>query len=493
MQEAERVNILLIDDEKAVCDSLGLFLTELGHDVACAYDGQEGIDLFERKNFQLVFTDITMPRIDGFELLRRIRRIRGQMVDVVIITGHSDMKSVITALREGAYDYLQKPVNIDELAIVVDRVQEHLSLVITNRELTSQFEEKVKERVTEAETKLETYRNIFRENVGLNRILLHSRQMREIYGLAERYHRSPSVPVLIEGETGTGKELLARYIHYGSTMLAKPFIAINCSAIPTDLFESELFGHEAGAFTGSSSSSKKGQMEIAEDGTLLLDEIGEMPMSMQVKLLRVLEEREFYRVGGIKRISFKARIIASTNKSLMQEIEKRQFRSDLYHRLNVGYIEIPPLRQRREEIVPLAYDFLHRACERQGNQFIKGFASGAERFLESLPWPGNIRQLENAIERVVLLYECSMLGMEHFGFLVQGGVSEDSETSAGQRSENQIPVVQPGQLTIPAEGIDLDQLITNLIREAMRMSGGKKTQAARLLNISPRTISRRLE
>lgn len=486
------MNILVIDDEKPVCDSMSLFLSELGHDVSCAYDGQEGVELFERKRFHLVFTDITMPRMNGFDLLRRIKRNRSSLVDVVIISGHGDVQSAITALREGAYDYLQKPINIDELAIVVDRVQEHLSLRMTTEELTTQFEEKVKERVTEAETKLEKYRNIFRENVGLNRILIHSRRMREIYALAERFHRSPTVPVLIEGETGTGKELLARYIHYGPTMAAKPFIAINCAAIPGELFESELFGHESGAFTGSSSTSKKGQMEIAEDGTLLLDEIGEMPLSMQVKLLRVLEEREFYRVGGVKRIAFRARIIASTNKLLASEVDQKHFRGDLYHRLNVGYIEIPPLRERREEIIPLAYDFLRRACDRHGNHIIRGLSTDAERFLENLPWPGNIRQLENAIERAVLLTECPLLEPAHFDFLARKNPGNNTpETTVPVAPLHSSPGILP--VSIPGEGIDLDELITNLIKEAMRLAGGRKTLAAKLLNISPRTISRRLD
>lgn len=485
------MDILLIDDEPAVRESLSLFLTELGHTVTTASDGREGIEAYDSRPFPLVLTDITMPRMDGFELLRQIRKRRSGMTDVVIITGRGDVQSAVTALREGAYDYLAKPVNIEELAIVVERVQEHLSLKKTTEELTTRFEETVRERVTEAESKLERYRTVFRENVGLNKIGIYSRKMRDVFALAERFHRSPTVPVLIEGETGTGKELLARYIHYGPGMAAKPFIAINCAAIPGDLFESELFGHEAGAFTGSSSTSKKGQMEIAEDGTLLLDEIGEMPLSMQVKLLRVLEEREFYRVGGVKRIAFRARIVASTNKHLQDEVERRQFRSDLYHRLNVGYIEIPPLRQRREAIVPLAYDFLARACERHGNHVTRGFSPEAELLMEGLPWPGNVRQLENTIERIVLFHERPLIEPEHFDFVSRPAHSEMESRNIDVEPHSAAP--RRDILTIPPEGIDLDNLVTKLIDEAMRMTGGRKTAAAKLLNISPRTISRRLE
>ncbi len=485
------MEILLIDDERAARESLSLFLTELGHTVVTASDGREGIEAYDSRFFPLVFTDITMPRMDGFELLRQIRKRRTGMTDVVIITGHGDVQSAVTALREGAYDYLAKPVNIDELAIVVDRVQEHLSLKKTTEELTTRFEETVRERVTEAETKLERYRTVFRENVGLNKIGIYSKKMRDVFSLAERFHRSPTVPVLIEGETGTGKELLARYIHYGPGMAAKPFIALNCAAIPGDLFESELFGHEAGAFTGSSSSSKKGQMEIAEDGSLLLDEIGEMPLSMQVKLLRVLEEREFYRVGGVKRIAFRARIVASTNKRLQDEVERRQFRSDLYHRLNVGYIEVPPLRQRPEEIVPLAYDFLGRACDRHSNHVTKGFSAEAERLMESLSWPGNVRQLENTIERIVLFHEQALIEPEHFDFLSRTPQPESDIRNT--ETEPRSTARERNLISIPPEGIDLDDLVTKLIDEAMRMTGGRKTAAAKLLNISPRTISRRLE
>lgn len=482
------MNILLIDDEKATCESLSLFITELGHNVICGHNGQEGLELFEKHDIQLVFTDISMPKLDGFEFLKRVKKSRKKMVDVVIITGLRGVDTAITALREGAYDYLQKPVNIAELAIIIDRVSEHLSLKMTNEELTTRFEESVRERVSETESELEKYRNAFRENTGLQKLSIHSKKLGDIFTLGEKFHNSPSVPVLIEGETGTGKELLARYIHYGPDMEAKPFIAINCAAIPSDLFESELFGHESGSFTGSGTTAKKGQLEIAGDGTLLLDEIGDMPLAMQVKLLRALEEREFYRIGGVRRLKFKARIIASTNKSLNEEVENNRFRRDLYHRLNVGYLKIPPLRERVEEIVPLAYDLLKRACERHGKRLFKGISSEAEKFLEKLPWPGNIRQLENAIERVVILNDGPFISVEDLHFL-------ESESSGGTVPEDRDRKFHgSGKLgIIPEEGIDLDELIMQLVGEAMVMANGNKALAAKLLNISPRTITRRLE
>ncbi|MCE5250229.1 sigma-54 dependent transcriptional regulator [bacterium] len=498
------MNILLIDDNDAIRKSLSLFLTELGHDVTCAENGQEGLALFNRKQYHLVFTDIMMPKMDGFEFLNHIKNEMKSMVDVVIVTGHGNVDSAITALRSGAYDYLQKPVNLEELEVIIDRVSEHLSLKMTNEELTSRFEETVRERVIETENQLEKIRRAFRDNIGLN-ISIHSKKLDDLYKLAEKFHKSPLVPIIIEGETGTGKELLARFIHHGSEMVMKPFIALNCAAIPTELFESELFGHEAGAFTGANVSSKKGQFEIAGDGTLLLDEIGEMPLSTQVKLLRVLEEREYYRVGGVKRMTLKARIIASTNKSLGTEVEKNAFRRDLYHRLNVGYLRIPPLRERTEEIVPLTYDFFAKVCARHGKQNkILGLTPEAERFLERFSWPGNVRQLENAIERIVIIHDDPYIDVGHFAFLEQGepaALQRVSDFSSAAQPENLKDIGSPAHSNtadmnyykLPSEGIDLDELITNLVKEALRMADGNKTLAAKLLNISPRTIARRLE
>lgn len=479
------MNILLIDDEAATCESLGMFLRELGHNVTTAGNGAEGLELFERDMFHLVFTDLRMPKMDGLEFLRRVKTGKKRMVDIVIVTGHGDIDSAVTAIREGAYDYLQKPVNIDELAIIVERVAEHLDLKITNEELTERFEENVRERVSETERKLEDFRNAFRKNSGIGKLAIHSKKLDDIFMLAEKLHHSPATPVLIEGETGTGKELLARYIHFGPEVDVRPFVPINCAAIPSELFESELFGHESGSFTGSGTSAKQGQFEVAEDGTVLLDEIGDMPLPMQVKLLRVLEDREFCRVGGVKRHEFRARVIASTNKSLDEEVNSGQFRSDLYHRLNVGYIRIPPLRERREEIAPLAAGFFEQARERHGKREFKGISPDAMQFLIGLPWPGNVRQLENAIERVVLLHDGPDVEVEHLRFL-----APDSGGKSHLHGERGAPL---GGIAIPPGGLDLDKLVNDLVEEAMRMADGSKTSAAKLLNISPRTISRRLE
>lgn len=482
------MNILLVDDDKATRDSVSLFIEQLGHDVVSVGTGIEAIEKYKQENFQLVITDIQMPKMDGFTLMREIKSLDRPLVDIVIITGHSNIDNTITALREGAYDYMQKPVNIDELAIIIDRVSEHLSLKMTNERLTARFEETVKERVSETETQLEDVKRAFRETVGLKHVSVHSKKLEECFMLAGKFHESPTVPVLIEGETGTGKEIMAKYVHYGPQIVTTPLVAINCAAIPADLFESELFGHEPGAFTGSGTTSKKGKLELAEDGTILLDEIGDMPLSMQVKLLRVLEEREFYRVGGVKKIPFRARVIASTNKSLATEVQEGKFRSDLYHRLNVGYIKIPPLRERKEEIIPLVYDFLDIAQQRHGKTSFKGISPQAETFLKNLEWTGNIRQLQNAVERVVLLYDGPFVEREHLSFL-----EEHHAETPQSADENKIILNGQTRCVIPEEGIDLDELINTLIEEAMNMSYNNKTLAAKLLNISPRTISRRLE
>ena len=479
------MNILLIDDEKATCESLGMFLRELGHNVSTAGNGVEGLELFERDIFHLVFTDLRMPKMDGLEFLRKAKKGKKRVVDIVIVTGHGDIDSAVTAIRDGAYDYLQKPVNIDELAIIVERVAEHLDLKVTKEELTSRFEENVRERVSETERKLEDYRNAFRKNTGIDKLIVGSRKLGEVFELAEKFHSSHTVPVLIEGETGTGKELLARFIHYGPEVDVRPFVPINCAAIPSELFESELFGHESGAFTGSGTTAKQGQFEVAENGTVLLDEIGDMTMHMQVKLLRVLEDREFCRVGGVKRRDFRARIIASTNKSLEAEVERGNFRRDLYHRLNVGYIRIPPLRERREEIIPMAEQFLNRACERHGKRSFQGISPDARKFLLHHPWPGNVRQLENAVERVVILYDGPFMESDHLRFLASSCTGDQLLPDNHGTAHDHI--------SIPPDGLDLDQLINSLVEEALRMSNGSKTNAAKLLNISPRTISRRLE
>jgi len=316
-------------------------------------------------------------------------------------------------------------------------------------------------------------------------------------------HSAPSVPVLIEGETGTGKEVLARRIHNGDSVADTPFMAVNCAAIPQELFENELFGHEAGAFTGSRAEGVAGKLEQAGKGTLFLDEVAEMPLHLQPKLLRVLEERSFYRVGGMKKRNFTARIVCAGNRDIADMVEKGAFRRDLYHRLRVGHLLIPPLRERGEDIRSLAEYFLHREAERKKKAF-SGFAPETLAILYDYPWPGNVRELENTIERAVLMHDGELLLPGHVDFLFGGRArAEVSQPPAAGPATNLVSTVStaspvldlhnPGALILPEASFQLDDLIDAVVAAAMEKFAGNKTKAAAYLGISRFALHRRLD
>jgi transcriptional regulator with PAS, ATPase and Fis domain len=314
-------------------------------------------------------------------------------------------------------------------------------------------------------------------------------------------HSAPSVPVLIEGETGTGKEVLARRIHNGDSVAETPFMAINCAAIPQELFESELFGHEAGAFTGSRAEGAAGKLEQAGKGTLFLDEVAEMPLHLQPKLLRVLEERSFYRVGGIKKREFTARIVCAGNRDIADMVEKGAFRRDLYHRLRVGHLFIPPLRERGEEIRSLAKHFLRREVERKKKAFL-GFASATLSILYDYPWPGNVRELENTIERAVLMHDGELLLPEHVDFLFGSRAHRvpvhplASNLVSGTSAAPALPVFDlhnPQALILPEQPFQLDELMNAVVAAALDKFAGNKTRAAHYLGISRFALHRRLQ
>lgn len=502
------MHILVIDDNPNSLQSLCLVLSDLGHIPTGLDDPTKALAMIKKKRFPLVITDIRMPGISGIELLTQIKSTpEVRETDVVLITGHGDMTTAVEALRKGAYDYLNKPINARELAAVVDRCAERQTLVKENIELKTNLDNVVNRVAGSIKEDLAAAKNRLRELEGIGRVVAESASMQQLLRDALILHSEPSVPVLIEGETGTGKEIFARYIHYGEEGSNEPFIAINCSAIPHELFESELFGHEAGAFTGSRADGATGKFEQAGQGTLFLDEIAEMPLSLQPKLLRVLEERTFYRVGGVKKRTFAARVVCAGNRNMSAMVEKGTFRRDLYHRLRVGHIIIPPLRERKTDIIPLAMNFLHREATRKKKSF-KTITAEAEAILFGYPWPGNVRELENTIERAVLMHEDTELKPNHIDFLIHDNAyyqtQPDMETSLpvppSSLPQPPLPITRSiahardtGTILLPSQPFSLDELELEIIQAALAKFDGNKSRAADFLGISRFTIHRRLQ
>ena len=481
------MKILVVDDDIICCEDISRFLeNSLGHNVTQCHDGREALDIFSKEPHSMVLTDIFMPGMTGIELLEKIKGLPdGEGTDVVLITGHASVSSAISALRAGAYDYLQKPVNLDELSSLVERVVEHQMLKEEYYELTNCFKERIAEATHETELKLRQIQQAYAKVVGIGNIGIFSQKMRELISLAERLHHNRGVPVLIEGETGTGKEILARMIHYGSGDVTTPFVSINCSAISQNLFESELFGYESGAFTGGKRKGSMGKLELANGGTLFLDEIGELPMEFQPKLLRVLQEKEIFRVGGLKKIKLDVRIVCATNKDLLKMVEQGEFRRDLYYRLNMGKITIPPLRERKEAIIPLANMFLGNAAEQKKSR-CRSIGEEARAILEEYPWPGNVRELQNTIERIILFYDDQEIKREHLFFLTSDGGGEESQDVLAQPLDKIV-------LSLPRHGLDLKNIEGEIVRKVLHKFDNNKTHAAAYLGLSRSSLRRKLD
>jgi two-component system, NtrC family, response regulator AtoC len=473
------MKILIVDDDQMSRDSLANFLTKyLGHEVTESASGEEALEKLAESYFPMIITDVRMPGIDGIELLSKIREMAGRSsADVVIITGYAEVETAIEALRFGAYDYLLKPVNVEQLANVTDKIAEHQTLLLENREYKTSFEQKLNEKTAEMDLRLKELQKSCSEVIGVGKVGIYSEQMKQITELAEKFHKDRSIPVLIQGETGTGKEIIARMIHYDKGEITAPFISINCSAISPNLFESELFGYEGGAYTGSKQQGMPGKMELAHGGTLFLDEIGDLPPEMQPKLLRVLQEREMYRIGGIKKIKLDLRIICATNQELSKLVEQQKFRRDLYYRLNIGFISIPPLRERKEDILPLAEMFLKHYAELKKKRF-RLIGESAKKALMVNEWKGNVRNLENSIERAVLLYDDIELKPEHLSedYLCSDKVNQDSIN-----------------IKLDQEQLPLNEVEKTVIKAVLNKFGGNKTKTADYLNITRTTLRNKLK
>jgi len=443
--------ILVVDDDASVRRVLKLQLEESGYAVLSAGDGKEAAAIVEKERPQLVITDLMMPGSNGLELLQQIKA-RDLDTTVIMITAFGSVESAVSAMRAGAYDYITKPIDYDALLLAVNRALERQTLL----------------------EEVRTLRSALDQRYGFENILGHSKVLLRVLEMASRVAQHDST-VLIQGETGTGKELLARAIHHNSRRRNRPFATINCGAIPKELLEAELFGFTRGAFTGAHAP-KAGKIELADGGTLFLDEIGELPLEMQVKLLRLLQHGELEKVGATAVKSVDIRVIAATNRNLLAMTEDGTFREDLYYRLAVVPLMLPPLRERKEDIPELVQNIFRRLKDRHGMPELT-LASNLRALLASYRWPGNVRELENVMERLVVLSNGQQVTEQDLPESIRGQAARE----------------EGFHLEIPEEGISLESVEKELLLRALQKFDWNQSQAARFLDISRRTLIYRME
>lgn len=437
--------VLVVDDEKLICDMLKTELEKNNYDVTVVNNSKDAIKAIEYTHFDIVLLDLMLPKITGLDLLSLIKEKSPETV-VIIITAYGSAESAVKAMKLGAFDYIIKPFSMEEMLVVIKKAEE--------------YSRKLKE--------VNYYKQEREKRYNLDAIVGSSKAIKEIKDLITRVADADVKVILIEGESGVGKELIAKAIHGSGKRANGPFIAINCASVPETLLESELFGYEKGAFTDAKAT-KQGLIELADSGTLFLDEIGDMPMTIQAKMLRFLEERKVRRVGGLADISVDVQIIAATNKILKKLVQEGKFREDLYYRIKVVPIYIPPLRERREDIAELANYFI-KLFNSEFKKNVKGFSPIAMKMIMQYDWPGNIRELRNVIERAMIFEDEDMIMVERLPAEI---IASSNRPSAGGTFE----------IRIPPDGIDIEEVEKELIRQALMLSKGNQSKAARLLNI----------
>lgn len=452
----EPIKILVIDDDDLVARSLKNVLTKIGYNVEICLNAAEAEDKVKSFYPNIILLDIYLSTHNGMELLKQFKQ-KYPEIPIIMITGYSDTKTTVTAIKSGAFDFLLKPMELDYLKFVLSKASEEVKL----RSEVNKLQLLLKED------------KLSREYFG------NSSKIKKILSSAEKLAQSPDTTILIEGESGTGKEVIAKYIHQNSSRGNAAFIQLNCSTIPKELAESELFGHEKGAFTGALNKTKLGKFELANGGTLLLDEIGDLEINLQAKLLRILQEKKFFRVGGQKEISVDVRILAATNKNLEEEVSKGNFREDLFYRLNVAKIQLPPLRERKTDIPFFSYTFLDEFAKKF-NKKIERITPEAIELLKSYNWKGNIRELRNVIERVILLLEENEVRDYHLSHIL--GTKDEKHSS-----ENEFV------LKIPGEGVKADLVLKTLIQKTLRITSGNQVHAAKILGLSRSKLRYRMD
>jgi len=449
MSNASR--ILFVDDESGSRESLTLLLRREGYQVDAVAAGEEALGLLAGQSYDVIITDLFLPGVSGIDILKHVKE-HSLPCNVILITGNATAETAVEAMKEGAFDYITKPLNFEKLKVLIAKAVEKSRLVAENLYLRQQLRGKYK----------------------FDNIIGSSPEIQKVFSRMEKMLHTDST-VLILGESGTGKELVARAIHFNGSRKQKPFIPINCGAIPAELLESELFGHVRGSFTGAVAD-KPGKFETANRGTIFLDEIGTMPLHLQMKLLRVLQDQEVERVGSTRRTKLDVRVISATNADIEERVRRGEFRDDLYYRLNVIPIHLPPLRNRREDIPLLTKHFLRKICTDMRRPVLE-MTQEALRMLEDYHWPGNVREMENVIERAVALTDSDIIDCQDLPPQI-GGVS---------RQGDRVP-----SLHVPEEGLDLTGTIAHieqiLIRQALEKSHHVKARAAALLNINRTTL-----
>jgi len=449
------LNILIVDDDNLICMSLKKVLTKMGYNTEAVMEGDKVMEKVAEFQPDVILLDIYLTSHNGLDILKDLRKEYFH-VPVVMITGYSDVKIAVSAMKLGAFDFLLKPIDMEQLQIVLAKVFEHLKL----------------------KSEAEKFHLLIKEDEITKEYFGRSKNIQRVLGQVEKLAQTDTT-ILLEGESGVGKEVFAKFIHQHSPRVNSAFITINCAAIPKELAESELFGHEKGAFTGAAQKTKLGKFELAEGGTILLDEIGELSLDLQVKLLRVLQEKTFYRLGGEKEIKVDVRVIAATNRNLEEEVKKNTFREDLYYRLNVAKVTIPPLRERKDDIPILIYSFM-KEFEAKFNKKIKGIDQEALEFLQQQYWKGNVRELRNTIERAVLMLEDDEFKIHHFNFL------PSVKTTAPVDEDKFI-------LKIPSKGISIDVVLKTLILKTLEITKGNQVRAAKVLGLSRSKLRYRME
>lgn len=466
----EEYKILIIDDDELVGVSLKKALIKIGYSAFLCQDPNEINQVIKEFDPDLILLDIYLSdEINGIDVLKNIIASHKQ-IPVVMITGYADVQIAVNAMKIGAKDFLLKPIDIEQLKFILEKNLEPV---------------KLRKQVLKLQQLLQDGPAITREYFG------KSDTIRKVLDLAEKFAQTDNTTILIEGESGTGKEVMAKFIHTMSPRRQGPFITVNCGAIPKELAESELFGYEKGAFTGAAAKTKLGKFELADNGTLLLDEIGELSLDLQVKLLRVLQEKKFYRLGGEKEVSVNVRIIAATNRNLEKEVEEKRFREDLYYRLNVGKIYLPPLRERKEDIPLLVTMFLDEICK-NCNIEVKSIESEALDFLKELKWKGNIRELHNAVERAIILSNGNTIKLDDFSFL-----REVDDYIKPNNKKNKVEENKSSQnnfeLKIPNEGISYNTIMKTVIEKTLQIAEGDLNKAAKMLDITVAKLKKQMD